>query len=225
MKRLYAGLLALLFASTACSQSNTFEQFTQIAKGFDLTSRWSADLRSELRLSWIEDERITAQWTQLYLQGGIAYQLGPHWIAGATYRLSRRGALQEPPKVENRLAQQISGSQRLQRYRIRGRLMLEQRIFPEETVHRWRLRVAADYPLNGDQLDPGEWYLNHQAALLIEPFEYAVFPRRENRLYTGAGALLGNGSRLEFGLEARLSRSAPERHQSQRWVLRTNYSM
>jgi hypothetical protein len=76
MKRLYAGLLALLFASTACSQSNTFEQFTQIAKGFDLTSRWSADLRSELRLSWIEDERITAQWTQLYLQGGIAYQLG-----------------------------------------------------------------------------------------------------------------------------------------------------
>ncbi len=225
MKRLYTGLLALLLAGLAYGQSNTVEQFTQVSKGFKLSERWSADVQSELRLSWYEEDDAQLQWTQLYLQGGLAYRLAANWVAGATYRLSRRGNLQEAPEVENRFAQQISASQNIQKYRLRERLMLEQRVFPDGTEHRWRFRLAADYPLNGEKLDPGEWYLNHQAALLIEPFEAAVFPNREQRFYTGMGTRFGNGSRLEIGLEVRLSRVPAEGYYDRRWVLRTSYSI
>lgn len=225
MKRLLSGLLCISIAQLAYAQSNTLESFFQFAKGFELSERWSADVRTELRLThWAESEEFQPAWSQLYVQGGFAYDLASNWKAGATYRLSRRGGLNEVPNIENRFAQQITTSQRLRKYRLRERLLLEQRVFRQATRHRWRFRVALDYPLNGEKLDPGEWYLNHQTELLSEPFETDAWTGREHRLYTGTGTLLPTGSRLEVGVETRLSRVPADGRYDQRWILRTNWS-
>ena len=212
-------------AQLSCAQSNTIESFFQFSKGFELSERWSGDVRTELRLThWEESKEIQPSWSQLYVQGGLAYDLASNWKLGATYRLARRGSLNEVPNTENRFAQQVSTSQRLRKYRLRERLLLEQRVFSNFTRHRWRFRLALDYPLNGERLDPGEWYLNHQAALLSEPFETDTWTGREHRFYTGAGTLLPTGSRLEVGLETRLSRVPADGRYDQRWILRTNWS-
>ncbi len=50
----------------------------------------------------------------------------------------------EQPDVEHRFVQQIAATQRFRKFRLREQLKLEQRIFSEETVHRWRLRAALD---------------------------------------------------------------------------------
>ncbi|MEQ8705856.1 MAG: DUF2490 domain-containing protein [Phaeodactylibacter sp.] len=225
MKRLLTGLLCMSIVQMTYAQSKTAESFFQFSKGFELSERWSADVRTELRLiHWEANEELQLSWSQLYVQGGLAYDLNSNWKLGATYRLSRRGSLDEVPNTENRFAQQISTSQRLRKYRLRERLLLEQRIFPKETRHRWRFRLALDYPLNGERLDQGEWYLNHQVALLSEPFETDAWTGREHRLYTGTGTLLPTGSRLEIGIEARFPREASNGRYGQRWVLRTNWS-
>lgn len=226
MKRLLAGLLCMGILQLSYAQSTTVESFFQFAKGFELSERWSADVRTELRLvHWEEREAFQPSWSQLYVQGGLAYDLSGSWKLGATYRLSRRGSLDEVPNIENRFAQQVSTSQRLWKYRLRERLLLEQRVFRDGTHHRWRFRLGLDYPLNGERLDPGEWYLNHQAALLSEPFETDAWTGREHRFYTGTGTLLPKGSRFEVGLEARLPRVPDNGRYGQRWVLRTSWSL
>lgn len=225
MKYFLSGLLLLAAAQVVYSQSDQFEQFLQLSKGYKLSERWSADLRSELRFSWHEPgEATTPQWTQLYAQAGTAYTLSPNWTIGAAYRLSRRGPLDEKPNVEHRLAQQIAATQRYRKFRLREQLKLEQRIFSEETVHRWRLRAALDFPLNGERLDINEWYLNQQATLLLEPFEDQTWNGREYRVYAGAGVLLPSESRLELGIESRWSRGTADGAYDRRWILRTTWS-
>lgn len=225
MKNFLAGLLLLAAAQTAYSQSSQYEQFLQVSKGYKLSERWSADLRSELRLAWHGPEESTGpKWTQLYAQAGTAYTLSANWIIGAAYRLSRRGPLAEQPDVEHRFAQQIAATQRFRKFRLREQLKLEQRIFSEETVHRWRLRAALDFPLSGERLDINEWYLNQQVTLLIEPFEDQTWAGRAYRAYAGAGILLPSKSRLEFGIESRWSRGIADGVYDRRWILRTTWS-
>lgn len=225
MKRLLTSLLCLCVAQISYAQSSTIESFFQFSKGFDLSERWAVDARAELRLTqWEEGDVFRPAWSQLYVQGGLAYDLSSNWKLGATYRLSRRGRLNAVPNTEHRFAQQVSTSQQLRKYRFRERLLLEQRVFQDQTRHRWRFRVALDYPLNGERLDPSEWYLNHQVALLSEPFGTEAWTGREHRFYTGAGTLLAKGSRLEIGLEARFPRQASNGHYGQRWILRTHWS-
>lgn len=224
MKYLLWGLL-LFAAQTVYSQSDQYEQFLQLSKGYKLSERWSADLRSELRFSWHEPGKATTpQWTQLYAQAGTAYTLSANCIIGAAYRLSRRGPLVEQPYVEHRFVQQIAATQRFRKFRLREQLKLEQRIFSEETVHRWRLRAALDFPLSGERLDINEWYLNQQATLLVEPFEDKNWAGREYRVYAGAGVRLPSDRRLELGIESRWSRGVADGIYDRRWILRTTWS-
>lgn len=219
------GWLLLLLAQIACSQSNQIEQFFQVSKGYRLSERLAADTRSELRLSWYEQEEgAKLDWTQLYVQGGLSYTLSTNWIIGAAYRLSRRGPLEGAPEVEHRFAQQIAAIQQLRKFRFREQLKFEQRIFTEEVVHRFRLRAALDFPLSGERLDVNEWYLNQQLTLLIEPFANAAWTEKEYRAYAGAGTLLPTKSRLELGVETRWSRAPNVINYNKRWMLRTNWS-
>lgn len=106
MKRLLTGLLCFSIAQLSYAQSNTVESFFQFAKGFALSERWAADVRTELRLThWEDGDGFHPAWSQFYVQGGLAYDLASNWKAGATYRLARRGSLDEAPDVENRFAQ------------------------------------------------------------------------------------------------------------------------
>jgi hypothetical protein len=225
MRRSTLVCLLLLAAQLAFSQAHQVEQFLQFSKDYELGERWSVDLRSELRLSWYETgEAAGLDWTQLYIQAGSAYTLSPNWIVGGAYRLSRRGALDQPSDTEHRFAQLVAATQRFSKFRIREQLKLEQRVFSDETVHRWRFRAALDFPLSGEQLDINEWYLNQQATLLLEPFEQQAWAGREYRLYLGSGTLRPNKSRLEIGIEARWARSAVDGTYETRWILRSTWS-
>ena len=225
MKYTFLVLLPLLSAQSLHSQSDQIEQFLQLSKGYQLSSRWSADLRSEIRLSWQEPRKeIRLRWTQGYAQAGAAYTLSSNWIAGAAYRLSRRGPLDEKPDTEHRFTQQIAVVQRLSKYRFREQLKLEQRVFSEKTVHRWRLRAALDFPISGERLDLNEWYFNQQLTLLVEPFEQQYWAEREYRAYAGAGVLLPSERRLELGIESRWSRTTADGRYDKRWILRSAWS-
>jgi hypothetical protein len=208
-------------------QTADFEQFIQSSYQLDISSRLSADLRTEARIRWLNNQEEGTNLTQLYIQAGGAYRLTNDLSAGISYRAALRSLDTGSPQWEHRFSQQASITQSIRKIRLRERLTLEQRILESRNYqarHRWRLRVAADYPLSGEKLDVGEAYLNHHTELLLYPFEEQYWASREHRVYSGIGWQLKKKNKLEAGMEVRLSRNDLPQNYDQRWIVRITYS-
>lgn len=222
------GLLAQMLPLSSARAQHTAEQFTQIDFGFNLPGKWKGDLQAEFRNRWADTEGAGLAPTLFYTQVGAAYAPGPDAAFGGAYRVAARSLGQGSPTWEHRFSQQVSIVQRKGKLRFRERLMAEQRLFsnnPFQARHRWRLRGGLDYPLQGEKLDPGEAYLNHQAELVAYPFEPQPWELREQRFYTGIGWWLHNGQALEAGLENRTGKGTPSGPLEYRWILRLRWKL
>lgn len=227
MRKIIAIACLLWGSMRVYSQSTDAEQFFQLSYQYTLTERLSADLRSEARVRWYNTNNEATNFTQLYGQLGASYRLTNDMAIGGAYRLSRRNLEEDNPYWEHRFSQQLSITQKINKFRIRERLSLEQRLQENRNYkirHRWRLRAAVDYPLAGEKLDVGEAYLNHQTELLAYPFEDNTWKAREHRIYSGIGWQLKHKNRLEAGIQLRLSRDAKESHYDKRWIMMLTYS-
>lgn len=103
---------------------------------------------------------------------------------------------------ELRLTQQFNFKKRAYVVRFGHRLRLEQRIFSNLTILRYRYRFALDFPLNGEKLDIGEGYfIGSMEALLSQSSK--LKPELDHRTTVNFGWLLTEQLKLQLGLEYR----------------------
>lgn len=153
-------------------------------------------------------------WRNLDLEAALSYDLTPdlNLAAGIQYRIS---APEAPPRgAEWRPWQQLTLINRARKFRLRHRFRLEERFVdapgnPTSFDLRFRLRYrfSADFPLQGERLDPGEFYLNLSNELLTTASFDNGFFLWQNRSYAGLGYQFSPRQRLEAAPEWRIGKS------------------
>lgn len=104
---------------------------------------------------------------------------------------------------ELRFTEQFNTTHKIRSIRLGNRFRTEQRITPASTVHRFRYRFAADFPLEGLELDMGEAYLVLTTESLLSVGE-GIAPMYDQRLTSQIGWSLPKGMKLQFGVEYRV---------------------
>ncbi|MEX2410829.1 MAG: DUF2490 domain-containing protein [Candidatus Paceibacterota bacterium] len=118
---------------------------------------------------------------------------------GYFYRLSE--PLVDGHKYEHRLLQQAGYINYLGDKRLSHRFRLEQRIRPSSYQNRFRYLISFDFPLQSEQLDPGERYLILKNEMMTA-FNGSESDA-ENRASMGMGWLLSRSQKFELNLQYR----------------------
>jgi hypothetical protein len=105
---------------------------------------------------------------------------------------------------ELRFMQSFNISVRPSAIRFGHRFLSEQRILPFITVHRFRYRFTIDFPLEGENVDLGEWYLilNTESLLSVAKNQG---PQYDQRFMLTLGHLLTEQLRFLAGFEYRFN--------------------
>ena len=121
------------------------------------------------------------------LGGGYYYRLSTPMIDGYQF--------------EHRFLQQIGFISFIGDRRLAHRLRLEQRIRSSSYQNRLRYRLSYDFPLQGQELDPGETYL------ILKDEMMTAFNKdeadAENRASVGMGWYFNSKQKFELGLQYR----------------------
>jgi len=132
-------------------------------------------------------------------QGFIGYKLNPFWslAGGYQFRLENGG------DVSHSLIQQVAYVQGRTGYRLGHRLRTDQQFKrSDKTEFRIRYRFSFELPLQGQEIDPGEFYL----VLSDEPI-FSIQDKEtdlENRLLVKTGYFYNSRHRLETGIDYRI---------------------
>lgn len=108
-----------------------------------------------------------------------------------------------------RITQQYSINHRPFALRFGHRFRAEQHLYPDRTLHRFRYRLAVDFPLEGLEVDPGEPYLVGSLEQLWSVAR-GNSPQYDARLVGQVGWNLDQGLKLQLGLEYRLEEYASD---------------
>ena len=130
-----------------------------------------------------------------------AYTLTPRWKIGGGYYYRLSNPLLDGYEYEHRLLQQAGYISYFGDRRLSHRFRLEQRIRSSSYQNRFRYRVGFDFPLQGEQLDPGERYLIIKNEIMTA-FNGSEADA-ENRASLGIGWLLGGGQKFEVNAQHR----------------------
>lgn len=103
---------------------------------------------------------------------------------------------------ELRFTQQYNISYRPHLVRYGHRIRAQQRIRNAKTVHRFRYRFSADFPLKGEKLDLGEPYFVANAEKLMSVAK-AKKPQYDLRFTLNLGWKLNKHYKFQFGVEHR----------------------
>ncbi len=104
---------------------------------------------------------------------------------------------------EHRITQQFAFLAKYGGLRLANKFRIEQRIRSFDYLTRLRYAVSTDFPLNGESLDEGEFYLI-AGNELVYAFN-AVGDELENRLSFGVGKLFKKGQKFQFQVVSRNS--------------------
>lgn len=165
----------------------------------------------------------------LDLSGGVDFNAGTDWNFAFSLLARRRRPFTAEAGAELRPWQQATHIARFGKYRLRNRLRIEQRFVQRQDGDefefdlRLRYRLSLDFPLNGDRLDDGEFYLNTSAEWLVTPTRERFIFYSNPRGYAGLGYRFNKKNRLETGPELR-TRNITETGSDERiWYWRMNW--
>lgn len=156
----------------------------------------------------VNGRQYPAEVLNLNLESAISYDTGPNFnIAGGFLYRFRNPFTGMSSEI--RPWQQITFISRLEKYRVRNRLRLEERWVESRSEKnfgfdlRVRYRLSTDFPLQGERLDNKEWYLNFSTEAHITPTIKQPLFFWENRTYLGLGYRVSDKKRFEPALEFR----------------------
>lgn len=174
-------------------------------KPFDYAFSLSSEINAISRT--LGDRTFPAEVLNLNLESALAYDPNPNLNLAAAFLYRIRNPF-SGRGIELRPWQQATLINRLDKYRLRNRLRLEERWVgsTDEGVDfdlRLRYRLSTDFPLEGERLDIREFYLNLSTETLftltaVQPLFYW-----ESRTYVGLGYQLHVKKRLEFAFDFR----------------------
>ncbi|NBC64890.1 MAG: DUF2490 domain-containing protein [Bacteroidetes bacterium] len=148
-------------------------------------------------------ENITNQKFLRYIEPQLSgsYTLTTRWKVGGGYYYRRPEPLLDGNGYEHRLLQQAGYISFLGDQRLAHRFRLEQRIRSSSFQNRIRYQLSFDFPLQGEQLDPGERYL------ILKNEVMAAFNASEsdaeNRASLGMGWYLSRKQKFEINFQYR----------------------
>lgn len=131
----------------------------------------------------------------------FSYGLTARTKVGGGYYYRFSTPLAEGYQYEHRFLQQIGIISYIGDRRLAHRLRLEQRVRTTSYQNRFRYRLSYDFPLEGEQLDPGERYL------ILKDEMMTAFNKdeadAENRVSVGMGWYFNSKKKFELGLQYR----------------------
>ncbi|SMG46924.1 Protein of unknown function [Marivirga sericea] len=104
---------------------------------------------------------------------------------------------------EHRITQQFAFITTLGGYRLGNKFRIEQRIRSSNYLTRIRYAISNDFPLQGESLDPKEFYLIGGNEL-VYAFN-SLGDELENRFSLGIGRLMPGGRKIQFSVASRYS--------------------
>lgn len=104
---------------------------------------------------------------------------------------------------EHRITQQFAFITNFGGYRLGNKFRIEQRIRSSDYLTRLRYAISNDFPLQGENLDPNEFYLI-AGNELVYAFN-RIGDELENRFSLGIGRLLKGGQKIQFSAVSRNS--------------------
>lgn len=139
---------------------------------------------------------------QTYFQTALNYKFLPSLNLSLGHIYQRNNPVDVDFVNEHRIFEQMTFSHSLDEKQFTHRIRFEQRFIDERDAHefktRLRYQIGLNFPLQGRQLDPGEWYFN-----CYNEFYFSTTGER-NAFYSDDWAYAGFGYQtLEWGkLEA-----------------------
>lgn len=117
----------------------------------------------------------------------------------------------------NRLIQQFASVMRLRTMRLAHRVRTDQTFTDgEDPELRLRYRLAAEFPLSGTTLEPGENYIvaSNEPIVSVQSGDFEI----ENRLVLTLGRLLSRDQKLEVSVDYRTDKYIQEGFRQRLWL-------
>jgi hypothetical protein len=202
----------LVFILLLCQSSNTvFAQSTFQLGGLPslnfnkkLKNDWSLNSKIESRLLFQKgeingdvDKKFNYVLTDFSLIGAKKIGLNSRLAGGYLMRF-------EDGVLNHRFIQQYVIVQKLSGFRLAHRFLMDQTFSEsEEPEFRLRYRITSEIPLNGESVDPGEYYLklNNEYINSLQAKEYDL----EIRLIPLIGYDISERFKIETGLDYRVN--------------------
>ncbi|MDD4108081.1 MAG: DUF2490 domain-containing protein [Prolixibacteraceae bacterium] len=205
MKHIIPALILVFFTGKITAQ-DTFLLGTLPSLNFNkgLNKDWSLNLKAESRISFLQGEFGTNPPSDFEFQVAdfaftTARKTGLNNSLAGGYLIRLKGS-----QTYHRLIQQFTLVRRYESFRLAHRISSDQTFNSEEPWElRLRYRITFEIPLNGQSVDPGEFYLklNNEYLNSWEEKEADL----EIRLSPLTGYGFKDSNKLEFGLDYRLS--------------------
>jgi len=204
--RYFTTILLLVFFMGKNAAQDTYHLGTlpslNLKKG--INSDWSLNLKAETRLRFLQGEFGGDAPTDLHFQLAdfaltASRKTGLNNALAGGYQIRLR-----EEQTFHRLIQQFTLVRRYETFRMAHRFSSDQTFNSENPRElRLRYRITAEIPLDGQSVDPGEFYLklNNEYLNSWQDGEYDL----EIRLVPLAGFEFTDNNKLEFGLDYRLS--------------------
>lgn len=117
----------------------------------------------------------------------------------------------------NRIIQQLSILQRMRNLRINHRFRTDQTFIKNDDLEvRFRYRFSIEIPLEGDEVNPGEFYtvLSEEPIFSFKGGDFEI----ENRLAVALGKLINSQEKLEWALDYRTDGYIQEGFRTRLWI-------
>jgi hypothetical protein len=206
-KKLIPLFLLVLLPFISPAQTPFLRWDPELSYTWKPAGRWSFNASAGGRNTWVSrgdnGSEGNYNWEHVEARLFATYELfGSRKVGGGYQFRWREPFLEEDFGYEHRLLQQYAFITYTGEQRLGHRIRSEQRIRESGFIQRFRYRLSYDFPLSGQQLNPGEKYLILSNEVLYSISDSA--PELDNRIYLGLGWFFDSKRKLETGLQFRV---------------------
>jgi len=178
----------------------------------------------------IDGRRFPARDIQSYFQPSLIYKYSPQLNFAVAYVYQRTNPFNNDSTNENRVFQQAIFSVPLLTGNIYQRVRFEERLITNTRTHetslstRLRYMVGYNLPLQGERLDPGEFYLNTYNEFYFSTSGQRNAIYSEDWLYGGIGYSTEDAGNIEIGPMLQTSVIDTQGHRRNLFLLQVPWS-
>lgn len=168
-----------------------------------LTEKWTTTLQLKARgqANGFGESSWNSKVNMVDARGFLSYTLYNQSRVQLGYIIRMNNPFEKEKIYERRLIQQFSFFRNYGAHRISQSFTLEERIIEKDFTGRFRYKIGDDFPLQGQNLDKGEYFFLSNIQILYS-FN-AFFNGLENRFSVGIGKLFSSGNKFTLDLESR----------------------
>ena len=196
-------LVLLLFYLPLAAQENlTIYLQPETSLNYKVAGNYHHNFAFSNRFYLLQEEQFQFNVRQLDIAHFSSLKIRDNQSIGFGIQYRFREVFENDRFNELRLTQQYNITHKYGNLRFGDRFRAEQRFTQASTIHRFRYRLALDFPLQGVQLDVGEPYFIVSTESILSVAK-ASKPEYDQRITTQLGWLLSQKTKLQMGTEYR----------------------